>query len=283
MRRTGVSQLVTIVRHGNRALAKAQIRRHAVQSQSPAAYLMQPTTTDSLPTKELAGVCIPDTPLVTKALEFARQHSTDYTYNHIVRSVLFGFIISDKLPQTKERDREAHAVAAILHDLGFPIGHPPHSEVLSNDKRFEVDGANAAREFLKREADPQQWDKHRLQLVWDSIALHTIGTVVFHKEPECQACSYGIWADFQGPDRVPGGVLTWDEYNKVVKEFPRLGLMRGLKENMLHLCKTKPDTTYDNTVGEWGDRYLQGEGYSREGKLTQNLLETCDLDEKEAK
>ncbi|KAI6951447.1 hypothetical protein KC332_g13 [Hortaea werneckii] len=37
------------------------------------------------------------------------QHSTDYTYNHIVRSVLFGFIISDKLPQTKERDREAHA------------------------------------------------------------------------------------------------------------------------------------------------------------------------------
>ncbi|KAI6951446.1 hypothetical protein KC332_g14 [Hortaea werneckii] len=48
-----------------------------------------------------------------------------------------------------------------------------------------------------------------------SIALHTIGTVVFHKEPECQACSYGIWADFQGPDRVPGGVLTWDEYNKL--------------------------------------------------------------------
>ncbi|KAI6907392.1 hypothetical protein KC318_g7795 [Hortaea werneckii] len=240
-------------------------------------------TTDSLPTKELAGVNIPDTLLVTKALEFARQHSTDYTYNHIVRSLLFGFIISDKLPQTKERDREAHAVAAILHDLGFPIGHPPHSEVLSNDKRFEVDGANAARGFLKREADPQHWDKHRLQLVWDSIALHTIGTVVFHKEPECQACSYGIWADFQGPDRVPGGVFTWDEYNKVIKEFPRLGLMRGLKENMLHLCKTKPDTTYDNTVGEWGDRYLQGEGYSREGKLTQNLLETCDLDEMEAK
>lgn len=50
---------------------------------------------------------------------------------------------------------------------------------------------------------------------------------------------------------------------------------------MLHLCKTKPETTYDNTVGEWGDRYLQGEGYSREGKLTQYLLETCDLDDKE--
>ena len=62
-----------------------------------------------------------------------------------------------------------------------------------------------------------------------------------------------------------------------------MGLMQGVKDNMLHLCKTKPETTYDNTVGEWGDRYLQNDGYSREGKLTQFLLETCDLDDKEPK
>ncbi|KAK5114215.1 hypothetical protein LTR85_010280 [Meristemomyces frigidus] len=239
--------------------------------------------TSELPTRVVAGVTVPDTPLLTKALEFAREHSTDSTYNHINRSLLLGTIISDKVPTTKDRDREAHAIAAVLHDLGFPIGHPPHSDVISKDTRFEVDGAHAARAFLKREADLQQWDKHRLQLVWDAIALHTIGSVVFHKEPEVQACAYGIWADFQGPDRVPGGLLTWDEYNAVVKEFPRLGLMKGVKDNMLHLCKTKPETTYDNTVGEWGDRYLQNEGYSREGKLTQYLLETCDLDEKEPK
>lgn len=65
------------------------------------------------------------------------------------------------------------------------------------------------------------------------------------------------------------------------QEFPRLGLMKGLKDNMLHLCKTKPETTYDNTVGEWGDRYLNDDEYSRKGKLTQDLLETCDLDERE--
>ena len=171
----------------------------------------------NLPTKVLAGVTVPDTPLITKALEFAKEHSTDYTYNHIVRSFLFGFIIADKIPYTKERDREAHAVAAILHDLGFPLGHPPHSDVISKDNRFEVDGANAAREFLKREAKSEEWDKHRLQLVWDAIALHTIGSVVFHKEPEVQSCSYGIWADFQGPDRIPGNPLTWDEYNTIVK------------------------------------------------------------------
>ena len=169
----------------------------------------------ALPTKIIAGVTVPDTPLIDKAISFAREFSSDSTYNHVMRSFLFGFIIADKV--LVDRDREAHAVAALLHDLGFPIGHPPHSEIISNDKRFEVDGANAARKFLVREADSREWDKHRLQLVWDAIALHTIGTIVFEKEPEVQACSYGIWADFQGPDRVQGGLLTWDEYRAVVK------------------------------------------------------------------
>lgn len=170
---------------------------------------------NALPTKVIAGIKVPDTPLITKALEYARKFSSDNTYNHIVRSLLFGFIIADKIPTMQERDREAHAIAAILHDLGFPIGHPPHSDILSADKRFEVDGANAAREFLKRNAP--DWGKHRVQLVWDAIALHTIGSVVFYKEPEVQSCAYGIWADFQGPDRVPGRLLTWDEYDAVVK------------------------------------------------------------------
>ncbi|OCT52468.1 metal dependent phosphohydrolase [Cladophialophora carrionii] len=229
----------------------------------------------SLPTKVLAGVTVPDTPLISKALDYTRQYSTPDTYNHIVRSFLLGFIIADKV--LPDRDREAHALAAIMHDLGFPLGHPPNSDIITTDKRFEVDGANAARRFLQREAPAEEWDKHRLQLVWDSIALHTIGSIVFEKEAEVQACSYGIWADFQGPDRVPGGLLTWDEYNAVVKEYPRLDLMKGLKANMCHLCELKPQTTYDNTVGEWGDRYV--EGYSRKGKLTQDLLETCNLDE----
>ncbi|OJJ45088.1 hypothetical protein ASPZODRAFT_675904 [Penicilliopsis zonata CBS 506.65] len=224
-------------------------------------------------TQVLAGVTVPDTPLITKALEFTRAHSTDYAYNHIVRSFLFGFIIAGKIPELQGRDLEVHAVAAIMHDLGWD----PTGELISKDRRFEVDGADAAREFLRREGAAAEWDKHRLQLVWDAIALHTIGSIVFHKEAEVQACSFGIWADFQGPDRVPGGLLTWDEYNRVVAEYPRLQLMKGLKEVMCHLCVTKPETTYDNTVGEWGDKYV--ESYSRKGKLTQDLLDTCNLDD----
>lgn len=119
---------------------------------------MTTTIADSnaLPTKLLCGVTIPDTPL------------------------------------TKHRDREAHAIAAILHDTGLPIGHPPHGDVLSDDERFEVDGANCARNLVKKEAKAVEWDKHRLQLEWDAIALHTVGSGVFEKEREVQSCSYGI-------------------------------------------------------------------------------------------
>ena len=57
--------------------------------------------------------------------------------------------------------------------------------------------------------------------------------------------------------------------------------MAGLRENMLHLCKHKPATTFDSIVGEWGDRYLSEEEYNRKPNLTQNLLETCDLDDRD--
>jgi len=226
----------------------------------------------ALSTRVFAGVTIPDTPLITKALEYTKAHSTDFAFNHVQRSLLFGFVMAAKIPSLADRDLEAHAIGALMHDLGWD----PTGELISKEKRFEVDGADAARNFLKKEAPG--WDKHRLQLVWDAIALHTTGSIVFHKEPEVQAVAYGIWADFQGPDHIEGGLLTWDEYNAVVAELPRLSLMKGMKGIMCQFCETKPATTIDNTVGEWGDKFVKG--YDRNGKLASDLLLLCDLDGK---
>ncbi|KAL8661710.1 MAG: hypothetical protein Q9202_005332 [Teloschistes flavicans] len=210
----------------------------------------------TLPTRVYGGVTVPDTPLITSALAYARAHMIDSLYNHVVRSWLFGFAIADKIPDLKDRDREAHSIAAILHDLAWDHTN----ELVSKDDRFEVDGANAARTFLEKEAsDP--YDKHRLQLVWDSIALHTIPSIALHKEPEVAATFHGIASDFTGVHGTPNGALTQEEYDAIVKEVPRLTFREDFREVFCGLCRTKPQTTYDNAVGDWGEKYV--EGYTR--------------------
>jgi hypothetical protein len=130
--------------------------------------------------------------------------------------------------------------------------------LVSKDKRFEIDGANAARDFLRNEALASEWDKHRLQLVWDAIALHTTFSIAVEKEIEVQSCAIGILADFSGPEKSIGGVLTREVWNGIVEDFPRDGFRDGVKEALCHLCRTKPETTYDDWVADFGTKYVNG-------------------------
>ena len=225
----------------------------------------------SLPTRTYAGITVPNTTLVNKALDFARAHLSDAAYNHVVRSWLFGFAIASKVPELKDRDLEVHSISAILHDMGWDTT----GELVSKDKRFEVDGADAARLFLKREAVKGEWDTHRLQLVWDAIALHTTRSIAWYKEPEVSVTSYGIHADFVGPERAFGGHLTWQEYKTIVEELPRLGLKESVRETMCELCRAKPETTYDNMAGQYGERFV--EGYSLAGHQQIDMIEDYTL------
>ena len=211
------------------------------------------------------------TALVNKALDFARAHLNDVEYNHVVRSWLLGFAIASKAPELQNRDQEVHSISAILHDMGWDTT----GELVSKDKRFEVDGADAARLFLKREAVEAEWDTHRLQLVWDAIALHTTSSIAFYKEPEVLATYCGINADFVGPERAFGGHLTWQEYKTVVEELPRLSFKEGVREIFCGLCRTKPETTYDNFAGQYGERFV--EGYSLAGHQQIDRLEEFTL------
>jgi hypothetical protein len=226
-----------------------------------------------IPTQNFAGITVPKTPAIEAAISYIRAHSDDLTYNHSMRTFLFGFCIASKLPHLKDRDIEVHAVSAILHDLGWDST----GELISKDKRFEVDGADAARNFLRnlKAGGDNAWDDRRMQLVWDSIALHTTFSIVRYKEPEVVSCWLGILADFTGPDNSPEGSLTWAEYDGIVKEYPRLKLVTGVKEIFCGFCKTKPETTYDNLVGSFGEKYV--DGYSLEGHMAVDIFEACPL------
>jgi hypothetical protein len=221
----------------------------------------------------LLNIPCPDTPLIHAALDLAHAHSTPAIYNHVVRSFLFSCILGPQL--LPPYDQEIASIAALLHDLGLDLTSPYSSpSIISTDKRFEIDSANAARAFLAREAP--DWEHRKVQLVWDACALHSTVSIARHKEPEVVAASLGISADFAGPGEGKARVskAQWDV---VVKEWPREGMLEGIKDTLCELCRRKPGTTYDNWVGQYGEKYLREEGYSLDKKKVIDFIEASPL------
>ncbi|RYP08859.1 hypothetical protein DL765_008665 [Monosporascus sp. GIB2] len=220
----------------------------------------------------LSNVAIPKTPLTEASHAFLSAHTSQATINHCLRSVCFSLLLIQRLPNfanlTKPLDTEAIVLSILLHDMGWATT----KSLLSNDTRFEVDGANIARTFLTGTGlDETAWDAPRLQLVWDAIALHTTPSIAVHKEAEVAVANLGISADFLGPyfpppgDGALGAVISVEEYREIVRAFPREGFKDGLIQIMCGLCREKPDTTFDNFVSEFGLEFgMDGKGTGKE-------------------
>ncbi|WP_225149473.1 hypothetical protein [Bradyrhizobium sp. BRP23] len=110
--------------------------------------------------RTLAGVVVPDTPIVDAAIEHARQHCAPYLFNHVVRSWLFAARLGQL--QNVVHDEEVLAVGTLLHDITL-------NESFAGPRRFEVEGADLARHF----AAERGFDRRRAQLIWDSVALNS--------------------------------------------------------------------------------------------------------------
>lgn len=228
--------------------------------------------TESLQDIPEIGVFFEPSSMTGHALAYAKQHCDAKTYYHTIRSVYWAMIIANKDPSVdvKSVDLEAVIVSCILHDMGWA----ETKALLSTDKRFEVDGANIAKEFLKKQQhaeDTGVWDQHRIQRCWDSIALHTTPSIAKYAAPEVALTALGILADFMGP-AFPNGpsaednLISIDEYHAVMKVAPRSGFTPdGFKDIMCGLCRDKPATTYDNFVGLFGVEFgLDGHGDGKE-------------------
>jgi len=193
-------------------------------------------------TQVLGGITVIDTPLVTRALDLARTHSEPYLFNHAVRSWLFAVRLGQL--QGIAHDAEVVAVGSLLHDLGLTNSFP-------GKKRFEIEGADAAREFGRA----QGLDDRRVQLIWDAVALNSTPSIALHKETEVALCTAGIGLDYGGPqyDQIPP-----DEMNSILTEFPRLDMKRRFTDSVCRIVKTKPETTYDNFARDFGERFVPG-------------------------
>ncbi|KAF4991112.1 hypothetical protein FDECE_14154 [Fusarium decemcellulare] len=213
----------------------------AVVISEGSSYSGNPSST--YPKREIANISVIDTPLVRAAERFALQHSNNAVYKHLMRSWLYGVLMinaNDTL--SRNVDLEVHAISALLHDLGWDsTGNSP---LISPDRRFEVDGAFAARSFILDHADGRGWEARRVQLVWDAIALHTERSIAYYKELEVQVVSRGISLDFSGP----GFGVSEDDFATIGKSFPKNDLKNQVNESIILLCETKPQTTYDLNI-----------------------------------
>lgn len=192
-------------------------------------------------TRVLGGITVIDTPLITRAMDHARAHSEPFLFNHAVRSWLFAVRLGQL--QGSPHDAEVVAVSSLLHDLGL-------TNCCTGPKRFEIEGADSAREFARG----QGLDDRRVQLIWDSVALNSTPSIGLYKEPEVALCTAGIGLEFGFQyDRIPP-----NEMKSILAAFPRLDMKRRFADSVCRIVKTKPETTYDNFAGDFGERFVPG-------------------------
>jgi len=120
----------------------------------------------------------------------------------------------------------------MFHDIGLT------KQYSSATERFEVDGANAARAFLKQHGIPET----SIDVVWDAIALHTTPGIPKHKKPEVALVTAGVEMDVLGID-YDG--FSDSQRAAVVAAHPRENhfkeeIIKAFNEGFKH----KPETTF---------------------------------------
>jgi hypothetical protein len=191
-------------------------------------------------TRLLAGVCVPDTPAISRAIEYACEHSEPYLFNHVMRSWLFAVILAEL--NHSVYDAEVLAVMTILHDLGL-------TKAFDGPLRFEVEGANAARAFARSEGI----DDRRGQLIWDGVALNSTPSIALHKETEVALSMAGIGLDWGGWGYDK---LTEPQVAAIVDAFPRLEMKQRFTHAVCCIIETRAATTYDNFARDFGERFV---------------------------
>src|SRR5258708_30565369 len=131
---------------------------------------MSPTAKPAIKgnTQVLGGIKVIDTPLVARALDLARTHSEPFLFNHAVRSWLFAVRLGQL--QGIPHDAEVVAVGSLIHDRGL-------TNCCTGPKRFEVEGADPARDFAREHG----LDDRRGPLILDSIALNSTPSIGLYK------------------------------------------------------------------------------------------------------
>jgi hypothetical protein len=175
-------------------------------------------------------IAIPDSKLCKEVTDLVRDTESELLFNHSTRVYYFGALTG--LRRGLPFDHELLYSGAMFHDMGLT---PQHS---SQTERFEVDSANAARDFLKA----RNIKKADIDLVWTAIALHTTPGIPFHMHPVVALLTAGVEMDVLG--------MAYEEFldaerQAIVAAHPRTA---HFKEDIIQTfydgMKHRPETTY---------------------------------------
>jgi HD superfamily phosphodiesterase len=192
---------------------------------------------------KIAGITVPDSAMAAEATELIRDIEPDLLFDHSMRVYVFGALEGERLGL--RYDPELLYVGALFHDIGLVEGHR------SAHDRFEVDGANAAREFLRAHGVPAE----SMRIVWDAIALHTTPGIPQHKEPEVALVTAGVELDVLG---VGYEDLTAAQRDEVLAAFPRVDFKHRIIEAFGAGIAHKPQTAFGNVKADVLERTLPG-------------------------
>jgi hypothetical protein len=177
----------------------------------------------------IAGVRIPDTELVREATALVRKVTDETLFNHSRRVFLWGALKA--AARGLEVDPELAYVGGLFHDLGLTTAYG------TTGQRFEIDGADAARDFLLDFGRPEQDATN----VWLAIALHTTPEVPHHLPPEVAVVSLGVETDVLGLDLHE---ITEQQRAEILAAHPRPDFKNRILRAFYDGMARRPETTF---------------------------------------
>ena len=191
----------------------------------------------------VAGIEIPESRMAAETTAFVEETESPLLFHHSRRTYLFGMLHGQL--RGIVADPELLYVGAMFHDIGLVEGHRNLSQ------RFEVDGADAAREFML--ANDVSADAVRR--VWSSIALHTTHGIPQFMEPEIALLAAGVETDIDGAGL---DLLDPAAVAEVTAAHPRNDFKRQALQAFTDGSKDRPDTTLATVTADVLEHFSPG-------------------------
>src|ERR1700709_496025 len=184
----------------------------------------------------IEGIRVPDSSLACAVTQLVRDSESALLFHHSSRVFYWGALAGKR--RGLKFDPELLYAGAMFHDMGLTHQHSSHTE------RFEVDGANVARDFLRSHGIAQQ----DIDTVWAAIALHTTPGIPQHMHPVVALVTAGVEMDVLG--------LAYDEYSDGQREavahaHPPPGQFKeDIIQGFYGGIKHKPYSTFGNVKAD---------------------------------